>query len=41
MEGIKLTIDDDVLDFMVEKAMEYKLGAFKNYDFISAKYLWK
>jgi ATP-dependent Clp protease ATP-binding subunit ClpX len=27
MEGIKLTIDDDVLDFMVEKAMEYKLGA--------------
>ncbi len=27
LEGIKLTIDDDVLDFMVEKAMEYKLGA--------------
>jgi len=27
LEGIKLTIDSDVLDFMVEKAMEYKLGA--------------
>ena len=27
LEGIELTIDDDVLDFMVEKAMEYKLGA--------------
>ena len=27
LEGIKLTYDDDVLDFMVEKAMEYKLGA--------------
>ena len=27
LEGIQLTIDDDVLDFMVEKAMEYKLGA--------------
>lgn len=27
LEGIKLTIDDDVLDFMVEKAIEYKLGA--------------
>jgi ATP-dependent Clp protease ATP-binding subunit ClpX len=27
LEGIKLTIEDDVLDFMVEKAMEYKLGA--------------
>jgi ATP-dependent Clp protease ATP-binding subunit ClpX len=27
LEGIKLTIDDEVLDFMVEKAMEYKLGA--------------
>lgn len=26
-EGIVLKIDDDVLDFMVEKAMEYKLGA--------------
>src|SRR6478609_5051505 len=27
LEGIKLTIDTEVLDFMVEKAMEYKLGA--------------
>ncbi len=27
LEGIKLTIDNDVLDFMVEKAIEYKLGA--------------
>src|SRR2546423_8239360 len=27
LEGIKLSIDTDVLDFMVEKAMEYKLGA--------------
>ena len=27
LEGIKLTIDEEVLDFMVEKAMEYKLGA--------------
>lgn len=27
LEGIKLTIENDVLDFMVEKAMEYKLGA--------------
>lgn len=27
LEGIELTILDDVLDFMVEKAMEYKLGA--------------
>jgi ATP-dependent Clp protease ATP-binding subunit ClpX len=27
IEGIDLIIDDDVLDFMVEKAMEYKLGA--------------
>jgi ATP-dependent Clp protease ATP-binding subunit ClpX len=27
MENIKLTIQNDVLDFMVEKAMEYKLGA--------------
>lgn len=27
LEGIELTIDDDVLDFMVTKAMEYKLGA--------------
>lgn len=27
LEGIHLTIEDDVLDFMVEKAVEYKLGA--------------
>jgi ATP-dependent Clp protease ATP-binding subunit ClpX len=27
IEGIELTIEDDVYDFMVEKAMEYKLGA--------------
>lgn len=27
LEGITLTIEEDVLDFMVEKAMEYKLGA--------------
>lgn len=27
MENIKLTIQDNVLNFMVEKAMEYKLGA--------------
>src|SRR5918912_1358691 len=27
LAGKKLTIDEDVLDFMVEKAMEYKLGA--------------
>lgn len=27
LEGIQLSIDDDVLDFMVEKAVEYKLGA--------------
>lgn len=27
LEGIQLTIDDVVLDFMVEKAIEYKLGA--------------
>jgi ATP-dependent Clp protease ATP-binding subunit ClpX len=27
LEGIKLTIDAEVLDFMVEKAMEFKLGA--------------
>jgi ATP-dependent Clp protease ATP-binding subunit ClpX len=27
LEGIGLTIEDDVLDFMVEKALEYKLGA--------------
>ncbi len=27
MDGIKLTFDEDALDFMVDKAMEYKLGA--------------
>lgn len=27
MEGVKLQIDDDVVDFIVEKAQEYKLGA--------------
>ena len=27
LEGIVLTIDDDVMDFMVTKALEYKLGA--------------
>jgi ATP-dependent Clp protease ATP-binding subunit ClpX len=27
LEGIELTIEDEVLDFMVGKAMEYKLGA--------------
>jgi ATP-dependent Clp protease ATP-binding subunit ClpX len=27
MEGIDLVIEDDVLDFMVTKALEYKLGA--------------
>jgi ATP-dependent Clp protease ATP-binding subunit ClpX len=27
LEGIQLTIDNDVFDFMVEKAVEYKLGA--------------
>ena len=27
LEGIALIIEDEVLDFMVEKAMEYKLGA--------------
>ncbi len=27
LEGIRLVIEEDVLDFMVEKAMEYKLGA--------------
>ncbi|MFM2362208.1 MAG: ATP-dependent Clp protease ATP-binding subunit ClpX [Bacteroidota bacterium] len=27
LEGIQLTLEEDVLDFMVEKAMEYKLGA--------------
>ncbi len=27
MDGVKLSIDKNVLDFIVEKAMEYKLGA--------------
>jgi ATP-dependent Clp protease ATP-binding subunit ClpX len=27
LEGIELEIEEPVLDFMVEKAMEYKLGA--------------
>ncbi len=27
LEGIQLSIEEDVLDFMVEKAVEYKLGA--------------
>ena len=27
LEGIKLTVEEEVLDFMVEKAVEYKLGA--------------
>jgi ATP-dependent Clp protease ATP-binding subunit ClpX len=27
MEGIKLTVDEEVLDFMVSKALEFKLGA--------------
>lgn len=27
MDGVKLTINDDVLDFVVDKAIEYKLGA--------------
>lgn len=27
LEGIKLNIEDEVLDFMVDKAVEYKLGA--------------
>jgi ATP-dependent Clp protease ATP-binding subunit ClpX len=27
MEGIALTIQEEVLDFMVTKALEYKLGA--------------
>ncbi len=27
MEGIELVIDNEVLDFMVDKALEYKLGA--------------
>ena len=27
MDGVKLTIGDDVLDFVVDKAIEFKLGA--------------
>ena len=27
LEGIELVIEDEVYEFMVEKAMEYKLGA--------------
>jgi ATP-dependent Clp protease ATP-binding subunit ClpX len=27
LEGIKLTVDEDVMNFMVQKAVEYKLGA--------------
>jgi ATP-dependent Clp protease ATP-binding subunit ClpX len=27
LEGIDMLIDDDVMDFMVKKALEYKLGA--------------
>ncbi len=27
MDGIVLTVDEDALDFMVEKALEYQLGA--------------
>jgi ATP-dependent Clp protease ATP-binding subunit ClpX len=27
LENIQLTVDEDVLDFMVDKALEYKLGA--------------
>jgi ATP-dependent Clp protease ATP-binding subunit ClpX len=27
LEGIKLTVDEDVLEFMVSKAIEFKLGA--------------
>jgi ATP-dependent Clp protease ATP-binding subunit ClpX len=27
MEGTKLDIDDDVLDLIVDKALEFKLGA--------------
>src|SRR6266496_1878926 len=27
LEGIKLSVEEEVLDFMVEKAVEYKLGA--------------
>ena len=27
MDGVKLVFDDEVLDFIVDKAVEYKLGA--------------
>ena len=27
MDGIKLTFDEDALEYMVDKALEYKLGA--------------
>ena len=27
MENVKIVFDDDVLDYIVEKAIEYKLGA--------------
>jgi ATP-dependent Clp protease ATP-binding subunit ClpX len=27
MDGIKLSIDDEVLDYIVEKAIDFKLGA--------------
>ena len=27
MDGVKLTFNDDVLDFIVDKAIEFKLGA--------------
>jgi ATP-dependent Clp protease ATP-binding subunit ClpX len=27
LENVKLTFEDEVLDFIVDKAMEYKLGA--------------
>lgn len=27
MDGVKLSFDDDVMDYVVDKAMEYKLGA--------------
>lgn len=27
MDGVKLTFDDDALDLVVDKAIEYKLGA--------------
>ncbi len=27
MDGVKLTFDDEALDYIVDKAVEYKLGA--------------